>query len=133
MLMRLLPIVLAAALLGSCSRPSNDTASQPATTTTPESAAAPVSTSDRKYLLERVDDAAVVQLYADGFESLPLREKTLIWHLYQAAIAGRDIFIDQKHRHALEMRAILEAVVSRPQGVDAATLGEIRRYTKLFW
>jgi hypothetical protein len=40
---------------------------------------------DRKYLLERVDDAAVVQMYADGFAELSLREKTLVWHLYQAA------------------------------------------------
>ena len=28
----------------------------------------------RRYLLERVDEAAVVQLYADGFERLPLRQ-----------------------------------------------------------
>src|SRR5690242_16722471 len=72
--------------------------------------------SQRKYLLERVDDAAVVQLYADGFEKLPLRDKTLIWHLYQAAVAGRDIFIDQKHRSALEMRSILDQIVAHPQG-----------------
>jgi dipeptidyl-peptidase-3 len=87
----------------------------------------------RKYLLEKVDDAAVVQVYADGFDKLPLRDKTLLWHLYQAAIAGRDIYYDQRHRNALEMRAIIEAVVSHPQGIDAATLDEIRRYTKLFW
>jgi dipeptidyl-peptidase-3 len=31
------------------------------------------------------------------------------------------------------MRGILEAVVSHPQGVDAAAADEIRRYTKLFW
>ena len=43
-------------------------------------------------VLERVEDAAVVQLYADGFDDLALREKTLIYHLYQAAIAGRDIY-----------------------------------------
>ena len=90
-------------------------------------------TSDRKYLLERVDDAAVVQLYADGFSSLPLKQKTLIYHLYQAALAGRDIFIDQKHRDALAMRDILEPIVAHPQGVDAAVLAEIQRYTKLFW
>ena len=36
------------------------------------------SPAERKYLLETVDDAAVVQLYADGFDALPLREKTLI-------------------------------------------------------
>ena len=59
-------------------------------------------------MLERVDDAAVVQLYADGFSLLPLREKTLIWHLYQATLAGRDIYIDQKHRSALEMRGVIE-------------------------
>ena len=97
----------------------------------PEKAEAPAP--QRKYLLETVDDAAVVQIYADGFEALPLREKTLIWHLYQAALAGRDIFYDQRHRNALEMRGILEAVVSHPQGIDAATLDDIRRYTKLFW
>src|SRR5436190_22694899 len=56
---------------------------------------------DRKYLLERVDDAAIVQLYADGFSRLPLKEKTLIYHLTQAAIAGRDIFDDQRYAHNL--------------------------------
>jgi dipeptidyl-peptidase-3 len=90
-------------------------------------------TAERKYLLETIDDAAVIQLYADGFSSLPLKEKTLIWHLYQAALAGRDIFLDQKHRNALEMRALIEAVVAHPQGVDAATLAQVQRYAKLFW
>src|SRR5687768_7024328 len=88
---------------------------------------------DRKYLLERVDEAAVVQLYADGFSSLPLKQKTLIYHLYHAAVAGRDIFIDQKHRYALEMREVIEPIVAYPQGVDPAVLAEIQRYTKLFW
>jgi dipeptidyl-peptidase-3 len=91
------------------------------------------STEDRRYLLERVDDASVVQLYADGFGALPLREKTLIWHLYQAALAGRDIYFDQKHRDALEMRGVLEGILRHPGAVDAGTLEEIQRYTKLFW
>jgi dipeptidyl-peptidase-3 len=99
----------------------------------PAASAAATPAAERKYLLERVDDASVVQLYADGFSSLPLKQKALIWHLYQAAIAGRDIFIDQKHKDALEMRGIIERVVANPQGVDAATLTEIQRYTKLFW
>src|SRR4030081_3292781 len=88
---------------------------------------------DRKYLLERVGEAAVVQLYADGFRDLPLREKTLVWHLTQAAIAGRDIFYDQRYAHNLDMRDVLEAIVTHPDGVDRATLDEIVRYTKLFW
>src|SRR4051812_49721833 len=81
----------------------------------------------RKYLLEQVDDAAVVQIYADGFSALPLQQKTLIWHLYQAALAGRDIFVDQKHHLALEMRGVIDQVVAHPQGVDAATLADVQR------
>ena len=87
----------------------------------------------RQYLLEQVDDAAVVQYYADGFAELPLELKTLAWHLYRAALAGRDIYYDQRYAHALEMRAILEEILTHPAGVEAATLVEIRRYTKLFW
>jgi dipeptidyl-peptidase III len=94
----------------------------------------PASPADtRPYLLEKVDDAAVVQLYADGFGDLSLREKALIWHLYLAAIAGRDIFYDQRYAHNLAMRDIVEAVLEHPEGVDAATLREVRRYAKLFW
>src|SRR6516225_6163105 len=86
-----------------------------------------------RYLLERVDDAAVVQLYADGFTELPLRDKTLIYHLYQAALAGRDIYYDQRYAHNLEMRDTLEEIVTHADGIDAGTLAEIERYAKLFW
>ena len=83
----------------------------------------------RKYLLERVDDAAVVQLYADGFTDLPLDQKTLIWHLYQAAIAGRDIYYDQRYGHNLEMRDVLEEILTHADGVDPVTRAELERYT----
>ncbi len=88
---------------------------------------------DRRYLLERVDEAAVAQIYADGFEELPLDQKTLIWHLYKAALAGRDIFYDQRYAHSLEMREVLEEILTHAGGIDPTTLEEIRRYTKLFW
>ena len=88
---------------------------------------------DRKYLLERVGEAAVVQLYADGFVSLPLSQKTLLWHLYCAALAGRDIYYDQRYAQNLEMREILEEIITHSGDVDAAMLEEITRYTKLFW
>jgi dipeptidyl-peptidase-3 len=101
---------------------------------TPEAGKAdPAAAEPRRYLLETIDDAAVGQLYADGFTELPLNEKILVWHLYQAAIAGRDIFYDQKHPQNLDMRDVLEAVVQHPAGVDAVTLAEVQRYTKLFW
>src|SRR5687767_10239665 len=74
--------------------------------------------SDRKYLLERVDDAAIVQLYADGFAALPLDQKQLIYHLYLAAVAGRDIYYDQRYAHSLEMRDVLEEILTHASGVD---------------
>ena len=86
---------------------------------------------DRQYLLEQIDDAAVVQVYADGFEARPVNEKILIWHLYQAALAGRDIFYDQRYRHALEMRDVLEEILLHAP--STSVVAEVRRYTKLFW
>src|SRR5687767_8196734 len=117
-------LALALSLGAACNR------GTPATAEAPGTDAAPATATERKFLLERVDDAAVAQLYADGFSSLPLREKTLIYHLYQAALAGRDIFIDQKHRDALEMRGIIEQIVAHPQGVEKATYDEVHRYAK---
>jgi dipeptidyl-peptidase-3 len=95
----------------------------------------------RRYLLEQIDDAAVVQYYADGFDALPVDAKILCWHLYQAALAGRDIYYDQRYRHALDMRNVIEEMlVHHPlgrrggdSGEASAVIDEIRRYAKLFW
>jgi dipeptidyl-peptidase III len=87
----------------------------------------------RQYLLERIDDAAVVQVYADGFRTLSLNDKILVWHLYLAALAGRDIFYDQRHRSNLEIRELLETILQHAEHVEGEVLAEVRRYTKLFW
>jgi dipeptidyl-peptidase-3 len=129
-------IVLAAGFTAACGTGAGGVGCSGSFATPERSAPPPLAggaATDRKYLLETVDDAAVIQLYADGFDALPLKDKTLIWHLYQAALAGRDIFIDQKHRSALEMRTLIEAVVAHPEGVEAGTLAQVQRYAKLFW
>jgi dipeptidyl-peptidase-3 len=122
--------ILGGAACGSGSGGCGVSVGGPAGSRNPATVAAPP---ERKYLLERVDDAAVVQVYADGFRDLSLKEKTLVWHLYQAAMAGRDIYYDQKYAHSLEMRDVLEAVLTHKAGVDPATLADIEHYTKLFW
>src|SRR5579872_2970796 len=91
------------------------------TAATPAAGATPAVAADRKYLLERIDDAAVVQVYADGFPQLPLRDKMLVWHLYQAALAGRDIFYDQRYAHNIEMRDVIEAILTHGDAVDPDT------------
>lgn len=89
--------------------------------------------SDKTYLLERVGPAAVVQLYADAFAALPLREKQLAWHLYEAALAGRDIYYDQRYEHALVMRDAIEALFVHRDRLDPEVAVAVERYTKLFW
>ena len=93
----------------------------------------PSPSTDRPYRLEQIDDAAVVQLYADGFADLSFDEKILVWHLYLAARAGRDIYYDQRYPHNLAMRDILEEIITHREGIPALVVAELTRYTKLFW
>jgi dipeptidyl-peptidase-3 len=88
---------------------------------------------DIPYLLERVGPAAVVQLHAEAFEGLSLRDKQLAWHLYEAALAGRDIYFDQRYEHGLVMRDVVEALYAGRDSLDPAVVEPIERYTKLFW
>lgn len=87
----------------------------------------------RKIQLDRVDDTVVVQLYADGFDELPLPDKLLAYHLSQAAIAGRDIFLDQRYEHTLGLRWVLESLWLVRDQLDAPVRAEIERYCTLFW
>src|SRR5437016_10857886 len=126
MLMRIAAVMTIAGTAACGSGQTSDELTPPAPAAAPPTRAAAglsaAPTTDRKYLLERVGDAAVVQLYADAFHELPLQEKTLVWHLYQAALAGRDIYYDQKYAHNLEMRDLLEAIITHPAGVNPDTL-----------
>ena len=88
---------------------------------------------ERSYSLERVGPARVVQLYADGFEGLTLTERIFVYYMSHAALAARDIALDQHHRYALEVRDLVEGVVRHKDAVDPALFGQVLTYTKLFW
>lgn len=88
---------------------------------------------ERQYSLERVGPARVVQLYADGFEQLSLNQKIFAYYLSRAAMAARDIAIDQHHRYALEIRNILEGIITHREGIADSVYRQILEYTKLFW
>lgn len=87
----------------------------------------------REYLLEKVGDVAIIQLYADGFEKLSKDEKILAYWLYQAALAGRDIDYDQTNRYGLEIRNLLEEIITHSDGIPKELLDKIIKYIKLFW
>ena len=93
---------------------------------------------ERQYAIEKIQmgdvgPVRIVQLYADGFEKLSLKEKIFTYYLYQAAIAARDIAVDQRHKDALEIRDLLEAVYTHPEGIEKPLYDNIVLYTKFFW
>lgn len=87
----------------------------------------------RTYALEQVGSTMIVQVYADGFNDLTLPEMVTAYYLYRAAVAGRDITYDQHHKHALEIRNILDGISSHPEGIETEVYNKILDYTKLFW
>ena len=90
-------------------------------------------TQERKYKLERVGTANVVQLYADGFDQLSQQDRVFAYYLSLASIAARDISIDQHHPLALEVRDIIEEVYTHADGLDPAVKDKIVQYAKMFW
>ncbi|MBF0945199.1 MAG: dihydrofolate reductase [Alloprevotella sp.] len=67
-------------------------------------------TNDFKYTNEQFADIQMLRYKVEGFEQLSLRQKTLIYHLSEAALAGRDILFDQNGRYNLRIREMLETV-----------------------
>ena len=67
-------------------------------------------TNDFKYTNEQFADIQMLRYKVEGFEQLSFRQKTLIYHLSEAALAGRDILFDQNGRYNLRIREMLETV-----------------------
>ncbi len=77
---------------------------------------APASATDFQFKADRFADIQVLRYRVPGFEELSLRQKELAYYLYEAGLAGRDIFWDQKYRHNLTVRKTLEAVLNSYRG-----------------
>ncbi|MEE9180740.1 MAG: hypothetical protein V3U22_07575, partial [Vicinamibacteria bacterium] len=78
-------------------------------------------------------DWLVLGAEADGFENLSLEQKKLAYYLYRAAIAGNDIFYVQNHRHAIEIKNLLEAIHLHSEGLDKPTASAVHDYLKYIW
>jgi dipeptidyl-peptidase-3 len=75
---------------------------------------------DFQYKVDRFADIQVLAYRVPGFEDLSLQQKTLLYYLYQAAYAGRDIMWDQNYKHNLRIRRTLEAIVRHYEGDRSA-------------
>ncbi|GAB3269921.1 dipeptidyl-peptidase 3 family protein [Parahaliea aestuarii] len=130
---------LAAALLVACNDSNSPaptaSAPPPAAAVQAEPAVAPEAPAEEfRYIIDRFADIQVLAYQVPGFESLDLKQKELLYYLYQAAYAGRDIMWDQNYRHNLRIRRTLEAVVRNYAGDrNTEAFRQFMTYAKQVW
>ncbi len=84
-------------------------------------------------LVDRVGQTGFLQLEAGSFNDLAPKQKALAFWLSMAAIAVNPIIYDQNSSYGLELKHVLEQIITHPRGIDPVVLKKITEYTKLFW
>lgn len=79
-------------------------------------------------------DIQVLRFQVPGFDQLSVSQKQLAYYLSQAALAGRDIFYDQKSKYNIMLRKTLENMYGTYSG-DTATEDwkKFQAYCGRFW
>ncbi|MGK9369394.1 dipeptidyl-peptidase 3 family protein [Melioribacter sp. Ez-97] len=89
---------------------------------------------DFKYVAEQFADLRIQRYKIDNFDKLTLQQKKLVYYLYQAALAGRDIIWDQNYKHNLYIRRTLEGIVKTYNGDrNEPQFAKFMEYTKRVW
>lgn len=83
---------------------------------------------------EQFADLQMLRYRVDGFESLSLAQKKLIYYLSEAALSGRDILWDQNGKYNLRIRKTLEAIYTLYDGPrDSQDFAAFTTYMKRVW
>lgn len=92
------------------------------------------SPTSKKWLLEKLGgtEFAISRSYLNGFEKLSPSEKIKLYYLSRAAIAGRDIYYDQRHRDAVRIRNFFESLLSEKK-ISKPLQEKIQTYLKYIW
>lgn len=89
---------------------------------------------DFNYVVDRFADIEVLRYKVPDFENLPLNQKLLIYHLNEAALAGRDILWDQNNKYNLALRVMLENVYQNFSGDrNSKDFKAFEKYLKQVW
>lgn len=89
---------------------------------------------DFKFYTESFADLRIQRYYVPGFDDLTLQQKELVYYLYEAALAGRDIIYDQNFKHNLYIRRSLEAIVNTYNGDrNTPDFQKFMTYVKRVW
>lgn len=87
-----------------------------------------------KVLLDTFADLQILQYELPGWSKLNLRQKTFIYYLSEASLAGRDIIYDQHCKHNLTVRKTMEAIFSTYKGdKTSADWKAFEIYAKRVW
>ncbi len=89
---------------------------------------------DFNYHVDRFNDIEVLRYQVPDFENLTPSQRILIYHLTEAALAGRDILWDQNCKYNLPIRDLLEKVYTSYSGdkTDPQYLA-LEKYMKQIW
>ncbi|MBI4947515.1 MAG: dihydrofolate reductase [Bacteroidetes bacterium] len=69
-----------------------------------------------KYQVDQFSDVRILRYKVHGFEKLEPKQKEMLYYLYEAALAGKDIIWDQNYKYNLTVRKTLETIVSTYKG-----------------
>lgn len=87
-----------------------------------------------KYTADRFADLRVIRYQVPGFDELDADKKELLYYLYEAALAGRDIMYDQNYRHNLQLRKLFEQLVMNEDKLKSESdYPKLLEYIKRFW
>ena len=86
------------------------------------------------YTVDKFYDLEILRYQVPEFDSLTLQQKTLVYHLTEAALQGRDILYDQNGRYNLRIRRALEALYTQYKGNKASEeFVNFEKYLKRVW
>ena len=87
-----------------------------------------------QYVTDRFADIEVLRYKVPDFENLSLQQKLLIYHLTEAALAGRDILWDQNGKDNLAVRDLMENIYLSYKGdKNSGEYKEFEKYLKQIW
>jgi dipeptidyl-peptidase-3 len=87
-----------------------------------------------KVKVQSFADLQILRYQAPGFNQLTLQQKQLSYYLYEAALAGRDIFYDQKSKYGIMLRKTLEAMYGSYTGDKSSDdWKKFETYCGRFW
>ena len=73
-------------------------------------------TNQFKIQTEQFSDIRILRYQVPKFDELKLKQKELLYYLYEAALSGRDIIYDQNFKHNLLIRRTLENIYKTYSG-----------------